>query len=129
MTCFSRGVSDSKRFLEVYDLDAVRAISGDAAEALKEGCFDDACRQVVIDAGYADMDFPFARVEVPELVITRDLDLDGMCGYLDTWSGYRRCVAATGDDPLPALRAQLAPLWGTAHRQVTWPLPLHAGRP
>ena len=84
--------------------------------------------RALVDSGYADMDFPFARVETPALSMSLEWDLNALCDYLATWSGYRRCLQATGLDPLPALRAQLEPVWGSGARAVTWPLPLHAGR-
>ncbi len=49
---------------------------------------------------------------------------------LDTWSAVQRYKRATGEDPLPALRAEIAPCWGSpvAVKTVTWPLHLRVGR-
>jgi hypothetical protein len=42
----------------------------------------------------------------------------------------QRYQRATGQDPLPALRAEIAPYWPSpvATKAVTWPLHLRVGR-
>jgi hypothetical protein len=50
-------------------------------------------------------------------------------GYVGTWSAVQRYTNVSGADPLPVLRAEIAPLWGSGHRPVVWPLHLKVGRP
>ena len=50
--------------------------------------------------------------------------------YLSTWSAVKRYQAALGSNPLPALQAELTPLWGDAAvpRELAWPLFMRVGR-
>jgi SAM-dependent methyltransferase len=86
--------------------------------------------RVHVERRYADLPFPFPRLELPALFIEADLTLDAYVGYLGTWSGTRRYIESGLGDPLPALRADLARGWGDPLqvRRVTWPLALLVGR-
>ena len=55
--------------------------------------------------------------------------LDDFVGYVGTWSATQRYTKVSGADPLPALRAEIAPLWDSDSRTVLWPLHLRVGRP
>ena len=85
--------------------------------------------RVHVERGYADLPFPFPRVAAPGFTIESGLTLDAYLGYIGTWSATRRYLEAGLGDPLPALRAELAPAWGDSDqvRRVTWPLALLAG--
>lgn len=82
----------------------------------------------VVESGYANLDFPFSPLDFPAMAMERELDLDGICGYVSSWSAFRRYLAAKGEDPLPAFRAELAPIWGEGTRRVVWPLTIHLRR-
>ncbi|MGE0710334.1 MAG: class I SAM-dependent methyltransferase [Planctomycetota bacterium] len=82
----------------------------------------------LVESGYAGIDLPFAREPFPAQAMSLQLDLAGILGYVSTWSAYRRYLAARGDDPLPALREALAPVWGPGRRRVVWPLSIQVGR-
>lgn len=83
-----------------------------------------------IESGYADLAMPFSRVEAPALALTARWNLDDLVGYLGTWSAVHRYRADRGEDPLPAVRASLARVWGDAaeERPVAWPLKLKVAR-
>lgn len=83
-----------------------------------------------VEGGYADLPFPFAAVAAPPMTITRDWTLDALLGYCRSWSATARCRQATGQDPVLALAAELAPVWGEPYqrRAVCWPLALRVGR-
>lgn len=84
--------------------------------------------RALVEAAYVDLAFPFTPIEAPAFAMTATWDLDRFVAYVGTWSavaGYRR---ALGRDPLPELRAELAPLWGDARREIRWPLVLRTGR-
>lgn len=83
-----------------------------------------------VEARYATIPFPFERVPVPDFAMRHDWTLEQLLGYLETWSALQRYRRATGTDPLPALRAELRPLWGddAQARPLTWPLTAIAGR-
>ena len=57
-----------------------------------------------------------------------DWDLDDFIGYVGTWSATQRYTTVSGADPLPVLRAEIAPLWSCGRRPVVWPLHLRIGR-
>jgi hypothetical protein len=59
-----------------------------------------------------------------------DWDLEHLVGYLDTWSAVRIYREQRGHDPLPALDADLARLWGRRDRlrPLEFPLELRVGR-
>jgi SAM-dependent methyltransferase len=80
--------------------------------------------------GYRDFDFPFAELPFPALNMELTWDLDGLMGYLATWSAVVRYQKEKGRDPLQELRAALLPLWGepTLQRRVVWPLAGRLGR-
>lgn len=80
----------------------------------------------LIENGYHDLHFPFRELNPPRFTMRERWTLDEFTGYLGTWSAYRRYIEEK-DDPLPALRAELDPLWGSGGREVVWPLHLRAG--
>jgi SAM-dependent methyltransferase len=82
-----------------------------------------------VDAEYRTLPFPYPRMEVPIFVMEATLTRAALIGYLGSWSAVSRCRAATGEDPLVSLDAELAPLWGEHDsRRVGWPLTIVAGR-
>jgi SAM-dependent methyltransferase len=83
-----------------------------------------------VDAGYRDIPFPLAPLEVPAFAMHHDWRLPQVLGYLETWSAVQRYRAARGTDPMPALAAALTPAWGDPlqPRRVEWPLVVLAGR-
>lgn len=83
-----------------------------------------------IENGYAELPFPFARLETPAFTMHADWRLADLVGYLGTWSAVKRYRDAGHADPLPELTRALAPHWGEAEaaRAITWPLYLQVGR-
>jgi SAM-dependent methyltransferase len=83
-----------------------------------------------VESAYRDLPFPLQEVSAPAFELKLDWDLDSLIGYLGTWSAVQRYQRATGQDPLPALRAEIAPLWPSPveTKLVTWPLHLRVGR-
>ncbi len=83
-----------------------------------------------VESGYRDLAFPFDPLPAPSLEMTADVNLDGLIGYLGTWSANKRHIDALGFDPRPELRARLLKHWGDPGQTHTlsWPLPLRIGR-
>jgi SAM-dependent methyltransferase len=83
----------------------------------------------LIDDGYRSLDFPFSELTPPPFSIEVTWTLPRLIDYLSTWSAVKRYQAERGHDPLPALAAELGPLWGdtTAARPLAWPLFLRVG--
>lgn len=84
-----------------------------------------------VDAGYQDIQPPFARVEVPAFAIEQEWGLEQLLGYLGTWSAVQKLEQASGRDPLPELLPRLRQAWGDGQRKrfVRWPLHFLAGFP
>jgi hypothetical protein len=83
-----------------------------------------------VEAGYRTLPFPAPELPAPHFDMARDWTLDELLGYVSSWSATAACHRARGVDPVPALRAELAPLWGepgTRH-PVRWPLSVRATR-
>ena len=84
-----------------------------------------------VDQCYAGLPFPGQEWAFPQdLWIERHWNLVQLLGYLGTWSAVQAARAA-GDDPLPALRSTLLPLWpegGRAALGVRWPFMGRWGR-
>lgn len=79
------------------------------------------------ETGYLEIAFPFEALEAPTLDIERRWDLDALIGYLGTWSGTRRAIAAGRGDILNELRDELRPHYRGAQR-IHWPLNMRLGR-
>lgn len=86
--------------------------------------------RVLVEQGYRGLDFPFAEFAAPKFAMTADWTLARLLGYFRSWSATGRYHKARGEDPVPALAAALAPLWGDPEvaRRVTWPLAIRVGR-
>ncbi len=83
-----------------------------------------------VDNGYADLPFPFARVDVPDFPMTKPWTLDQLLGYVGTWSGLEKYRKRTGNDPMPAFRTEMEHFWGDPDqpRLMIWPLTTMVGR-
>jgi SAM-dependent methyltransferase len=83
-----------------------------------------------VETAYRDLPFPLREVSAPSFQLNLEWDLDSLIGYISTWSAVQRYQRATGEDPLPALRAEIAPNWPSpmAAKRVTWPVHLRVGR-
>jgi SAM-dependent methyltransferase len=78
---------------------------------------------------FADLPFPFHRVDAPKFEMTARWNLDHLLGYLQTWSSTQRFIASTGANPLEQIMDELRGAWGDpdgTHR-VSWPLTLRVG--
>jgi SAM-dependent methyltransferase len=81
-----------------------------------------------VESGYRDLPFPFARSTVPRFEMAARWTIADLVAYVGTWSATRRYMAATGVNPLPALRQALIANWPDAsRRKVSWPLHVLAG--
>lgn len=83
-----------------------------------------------VATGYRELSFPFAEIAVPPVHMETRWTLPQLLGYLRSWSATARYVAAHGSDPVAALAAELAPLWGepAQARAMAWPLSVRVGR-
>jgi len=72
----------------------------------------------------------FDELPHPPFALELRWNLEQVLGYVSSWSATTRYRKAEGRDPLPLLRAAIAPLWPAAGEQlpVRMPIVLHAGR-
>lgn len=86
--------------------------------------------RALIDDAYRSLDFPFNEIQSPAFHIEVEWTLRRLLDYLSTWSAVKRYQAERGDDPLPALMAELQPGWADpdAALRLQWPLFLRVGR-
>ncbi len=84
----------------------------------------------LVDKGYTTIPFPFEEVEVPSYILQREMNLDDLVGYLNTWSATQRYINEHNTNPTDAIRAQLEKVWGNPAipKVVSWKLVLKAGR-
>ncbi|MCK6447813.1 MAG: class I SAM-dependent methyltransferase [Planctomycetes bacterium] len=84
----------------------------------------------IVERGYRDVSFPFARVSVAEFFADAVWDLPRYLAYLGTWSAVVKYRRDRGHDPLELLRPDFERAWGepTKLRAVRWPLHLLVGR-
>ena len=80
------------------------------------------------ETGYRDFDFPFAELPFPQVSMEHQWTLAELLAYLRSWSAVTRFIQAHDRDPVTALEAELAPLWGEVPRRVSWPLAGRIGR-
>jgi SAM-dependent methyltransferase len=84
----------------------------------------------LVETGYRTIPFPFNELVVPKFYMEANWSLTHLLGYLRTWSATKKFMAAQGSDPVVALAAELALVWGEPDdtRPVSWPLSLRVGR-
>ena len=78
---------------------------------------------------FADLPFPFHKVDAPKFEMTTQWNLDHLVGYLRTWSSTQRFLAAKRSDPSEQITDELRNAWGSPKqtRHVLWPLTLRVG--
>lgn len=82
-----------------------------------------------VDAGYETMEFPFERLETPELEMEASWSLGEMVNYINTWSSVQALRKSTGDAALQDFFERLALAWDSSStKRVVWPLALKVGR-
>lgn len=86
-------------------------------------------RQLVANL-YLDIPFPFHKIDAPTFQIAKELNQKELCGYLQTWSGLKKMLKSTGQDPMPDFRNKLEKLWPSGRSKVvfTWKLALLVGK-
>ncbi|HEX8211931.1 MAG TPA: class I SAM-dependent methyltransferase [Longimicrobium sp.] len=84
----------------------------------------------LVEEGYGGLHFPFIEIPAPSFSMEMRTSMEGLLGYLGTWSATQRYAQATGHDPLAEVRPELEMHWGDPEVQTTvrWPLSLRVGR-
>ena len=77
---------------------------------------------------YRSIALPIDELVVPPFELREEWTLAEYTGFLRSWSGTQRLIAARGEEPIRAFEQTLAEAWGVLDRRtVTWPLLLRAG--
>jgi SAM-dependent methyltransferase len=86
--------------------------------------------RALVDEGYAQLDWPFAPIPAPAFEMRADWPLARLLGYYASYSASRRCLEATGIDPVARHAAAFHAAWPDARAPVPlrWPLFVHARR-
>ncbi|HEX6930281.1 MAG TPA: class I SAM-dependent methyltransferase [Gammaproteobacteria bacterium] len=83
-----------------------------------------------IDARYGDLDFPFARIAVPDFDMHLAWSRKQFLDYIATWSAVQRYRKQKGHDPMAWLENEIAAYWNPDEvLDVSWPMFFLAGRP
>jgi hypothetical protein len=79
---------------------------------------------------YRDLDFPFERLEWPDVRAEAHMRLADLFQYMRTWSASQAWERAHGADPVEVVREELSRAWGEPEmeRRVRWPLHGAIGR-
>ncbi len=83
-----------------------------------------------VEAGYADMEFPFEELKAPEATIERLWSLDAFLGYVRTWTATQQAERRGAGHLIVAFERDMATLWGNPDqkRRITWPIAMRIGR-
>lgn len=83
-----------------------------------------------VENGYRELPFPFAELTPPAFNIRESWSLEGLSGYIRSWSATRCYLDAHEEDPVIALEQRLLPLWGdpSVVREIRWPLTFRVGK-
>ena len=86
--------------------------------------------RALVDAAYADFEWPFAKLDAPAFTMEVDWPLPRLLGYFASFSAVKRYREATGRDPVAAHAGTIANAWGDAdaRQRLRWPLFVHARR-
>ncbi|MBS0395286.1 MAG: class I SAM-dependent methyltransferase [Proteobacteria bacterium] len=136
---FGRFYPEVRRVLRPGGVVALWTYETFRVDAAVDACVDRFYREVVgrywpperryVEEGYRTLPFPLEELAAPPFELTHAWTLERAIQYLGTWSAVDRYRAARGSDPLPALAAELAPLWPPGEeRPVRWPVHLRMGR-
>lgn len=80
----------------------------------------------LVEAGYAGLDFSYARLSEPQLAMKEEWNLKQLVGYLNTWSAVKRYRKEHIHNPVIETRQELLASWGDEKnsKAVEWPLTL-----
>ncbi|HVZ49940.1 MAG TPA: class I SAM-dependent methyltransferase [Gemmatimonadaceae bacterium] len=83
-----------------------------------------------VENGYQSIALPIDEMAAPPLQMVEEWSLGHYLGYIRTWSGLQKFVAARGEAPVLEFEQQVKALWGgdALRRTVRWPLHWRIGQ-
>jgi SAM-dependent methyltransferase len=84
----------------------------------------------LVEKEYATIPFPFQQINSPQFFYEKPMKLDGLIGYLNTWSATQRFINENKFNPTEQLREDLLSVWKDVdlEKKLTWKLILKVGR-
>jgi SAM-dependent methyltransferase len=77
---------------------------------------------------YRSIPLPIDELVAPPFEMAEEWSLAQYIGFLRSWSGTQRAIAARGEEPILSFEATLTEVWGdTPRRTVRWPMFMRAG--
>ncbi len=130
-----RRVARANAILALIAYDILRVEEAEANAAIQRFCYETMRpywppERRHVDDGYRSLPFPFAEIEAPQFVIEAAWDIEGLLGYIETWSAVSTAERVAGREPVDRFRAELTQIWGApaTKRIIRWPLFLRVGR-
>jgi ubiquinone/menaquinone biosynthesis C-methylase UbiE len=82
-----------------------------------------------VEDGYRSIALPIDEYAVPQFDILEDWTLAQYLGYIRTWSGVAKFIAARGETQVLEFEGAVAESWGNAKvsRRIRWPLHFRVG--
>jgi SAM-dependent methyltransferase len=80
---------------------------------------------VLVDEGYRTLELPGTPIPAPGFQVSAAWNLAEVLAFAASWSAVRVYREETGDDPIPPLAAELAPIFGDPDRALPFRMPLH----
>lgn len=83
----------------------------------------------LVDEGYRTLAFPFTEIPTQAMSINLAWPLEGLLGYISTWSAVKRAQEAGKSALLDAFSQDIGHLWGDPEtlRQIVWPINMRVG--
>lgn len=84
----------------------------------------------LVEQEYTTIPFAFDEVPSPVFYSEKEMTLDDVVGYLNTWSATQRYLAENGENPVHAILEELSAAWGDAGaaHKMRWKLVSKIGR-
>ena len=86
-------------------------------------------RQLINDR-YQTIDFPFAEIEPPQILMRKQWTVEQIVGYLSTWSAIQRYISNKGEEPIIELFEAIIGSTSSPDQRIriNWPLHWRIGR-
>jgi len=82
----------------------------------------------IVEDQYRSLPFPFELIESPGFKIERNLTIQGVEGYFNTWSSVQKFLRERGFNPVSQLMTEIKPLWKEQVQSVYFPVFSKIGR-
>lgn len=84
----------------------------------------------LVDEGYRTLPFPFDEIPTRSMTIELEWPLEGLLGYIATWSAVKKAQEAGKSQLLEAFAADIRTRWGDPNkcRKMSWPINMRVGK-